>query len=121
MNGLDFVISISNNSTTVIDLPLELIVSSGTYDGVNKQIVLTLANGSTIDIPIGDLISDIYNQSEVDTLLLNKVDKETGKSLVSDTDIAKLANLKLSDLGEKNIRPINFFKCWLLYCFPKTK
>ena len=91
-----------NNSTTVIDLPLELIVSSGTYDGINKQIVLTLANGSTIDIPIGDLISDIYNQSEVDTLLLNKVDKETGKSLVSDTDIAKLGNLNIIDLGYKN-------------------
>lgn len=46
-----------------IDLPLESVVVSGTYDNVNKKIVLTLEGGSTIDIPVGDLVSGL--QSEI--------------------------------------------------------
>jgi hypothetical protein len=46
-----------------IDLPLESVVVSGTYDSVDKKIVLTLEGGSTIDIPVGDLVSGL--QSEI--------------------------------------------------------
>ena len=46
-----------------IDLPLESVVVSGTYDSINKKIVLTLEGGSTIDIPVGDLVSGL--QSEI--------------------------------------------------------
>lgn len=50
-------------STQNVDLPLESVVVSGSYDSVNKKIVLTLQSGSTIDIPVGDLISGL--QSEI--------------------------------------------------------
>jgi len=46
-----------------IDLPLESVVVSGSYDSTNKKIVLTLQNGNTIDVPVGDLISGL--QSEI--------------------------------------------------------
>lgn len=46
-----------------IDLPLESVVVSGSYDKTNKKIVLTLQSGSTVDIPVGDLIAGL--QSEI--------------------------------------------------------
>ena len=45
-----------------IDLPLESVVVSGTYDSINKKIVLTLESGSTIDIPVGSLINGLQSQ-----------------------------------------------------------
>ena len=45
-----------------IDLPLESVVVNGAYDSVNKKIVLTLQNGTTIDIPVGDLISGLQTE-----------------------------------------------------------
>ena len=107
-----------NNSITVIDLPLELIVSDGHYE--SGQIILTLANGDTIDIPIGDLISELYTKDEVDILLSNyftkaetnsalalKVDKVTSKGLSTNdfttTEKNKLSNLRIIDLGIKKL------------------
>lgn len=46
-------------SAQTIDLPLESVVVSGSYDSVNKALVLTLQNGNTISIPVGDLISGL--------------------------------------------------------------
>lgn len=46
-----------------IDLPLESVVVNGSYDSTNKKIVLTLQSGSTIDIPVGDLVAGL--QSEI--------------------------------------------------------
>ena len=48
-----------------IDLPLESVVVSGSYDNANKKIVLTLESGSTIDVPVGDLIIGL--QTEITT------------------------------------------------------
>lgn len=50
-------------STGTIDLPLETMVVGATYDNTNKKIVLTLKNGSTIDVPVADLVSGL--QSEI--------------------------------------------------------
>lgn len=48
-----------DDTTKTIDLPLELIVESGYYDEANNALVLVLANGSEIDIPVGDLLTDL--------------------------------------------------------------
>jgi hypothetical protein len=50
-------------SAQTIDLPLETVVVSGSYDSESKKIVLTLKDGSTIDIPVGDLIAGL--QAEI--------------------------------------------------------
>ena len=55
-----------------IDLPLESVVISGSYDSANKALILTLQSGSTITIPVGDLISGL--QSEITPT--NKLDAD---------------------------------------------
>lgn len=62
----------------VIDLPLESVVVNGSYDNTNKKIVLTLQNGSTIDIPVADLVAGL--QSEITST--NKL----ASDLVDDTN-----------------------------------
>lgn len=56
----------------VVDFPIESVVVNGSYDSTNKKIVLTLQNGNTIDIPVGDLISGL--QSEITSS--NKLDAD---------------------------------------------
>ena len=53
----------------VVDLPIESVVVNGVYDSVNKKIVLTLQNGTTIDIPVGDLISGLQTEITVSNKL----------------------------------------------------
>lgn len=65
-------------SAQTIDLPLESVVVDGEYDATNKKIVLTLQGGSTIDIPVGDLVAGL--QSEITSS--NKLDSD----LVDDTN-----------------------------------
>ena len=61
-----------------IDLPLESVVVNGSYDSTNKKIVLTLQSGSTIDIPVADLVAGL--QSEITST--NKL----ASDLVDDTN-----------------------------------
>lgn len=65
-------------SPQTVDLPLESVVVDGSYDSVNKKIILTLQNGSTIDVPVGDLVSGL--QTEITAQ--NKLDSD----LVDDTN-----------------------------------
>lgn len=45
-----------------IDFPLESVVVSGSYDSVNKKVILTLKDGSTIEFSIADLISGLQEE-----------------------------------------------------------
>lgn len=47
-----------------IDLPLESVVVGGEYDEVSKTLKLTLENGNTVDIPIGELISGLLSKPD---------------------------------------------------------
>lgn len=75
-------------STDSIDLPLESVVVSGSFDSVNKKIVLTLQNGNTIDIPVGDLVAGL--QTEITSS--NKIasdyvdDSNSGNKFVSTSE-----------------------------------
>lgn len=77
-------------STQTIDLPLETMVVSGSYDDATESIILVLKNGQTINIPVGDLVSGLvstsdlaselanyYTNTQTDNLLNNKADKST--------------------------------------------
>lgn len=61
-----------------IDLPLESVVVSGSYDSATKKVILTLKDGSTIDFSVADLISGL--QSEITST--NKLSAD----LVDDTN-----------------------------------
>lgn len=60
-----------------IDLPLETVVVSGSFDSTTKKIILTLENGNTIEVPVWDLVAGL--QSEITST--NKLDAD----LVDDT------------------------------------
>ena len=61
LNSTNYVITFTrrDNSTVTIDLPLESVVVSGAYE--DDKIILTLQNGSTIEIPLGDLIDGLMS------------------------------------------------------------
>ena len=76
-------LSLKNSAGTVlntqtVDLPLESVVVNGSYDSTNKKIILTLESGSTIEIPVGDLISGL--QSEITN------ENKLNSDLVDDTN-----------------------------------
>ena len=50
-------------TSQVVDFPVESVVVGGSYDNTNKKIILTLQNGKTIDVPVGDLVAGL--QSEI--------------------------------------------------------
>ena len=56
----------------VVDFPIESVVVSGSYDSTNKKIILTLQNGNTIDVPLGDLVAGL--QTEITST--NKLDAD---------------------------------------------
>lgn len=53
------------NESEPIDLPLESVVVGGRYDSATKKLVFTLQNGTTFDVPVGDLIAGL--QTEITT------------------------------------------------------
>jgi len=61
----------NNNIGTAqtIDLPLETMVVSGSYDADDKEIVLVLDNGQEIKIPVGDLINGLQTEITSDNML----------------------------------------------------
>lgn len=67
----------------------------------NKHLILTKDDGTDIDC--GVLPTSDYDDTELRGLIVDKVDKEAGKSLVDDTEIARLANVdNYDDTGVKN-------------------
>jgi hypothetical protein len=75
-------------STDNIDLPLESVVVGGRYDATNKKIVLTLENGNTVDIPVGDLIAglqtEITSQNKLSSDLID--DSNSGNKFVNTSE-----------------------------------
>lgn len=55
-----------------IDLPLESVVVSGSYDSANKKVVLTLKDGSTVEFSVADLVAGL--QTEITST--NKLDAD---------------------------------------------
>ena len=49
-------------SAQTIDLPLESVVVSGSYDSQTKEVVLTLQSGSTIRFSVADLVSGLQTE-----------------------------------------------------------
>ena len=95
INQSNYVVSLSLKdidgnviSSDNIDLPLESVVVGGSYDATNKKIVLTLENGNTVDIPVGDLIAglqtEITSQNKLASDLVD--DSNSGNKFVTTTE-----------------------------------
>lgn len=74
-----------------VDLPLETMVVSGSYDDATKKIILTLQNGQTIEVPVGDLISGL--QTEITN------DNKLPASLISGLDLDALDDVVIESLS----------------------
>jgi hypothetical protein len=77
-----------------IDLPLESVVVNGSYDSTNKKIVLTLQSGSTIDVPVGDLVAGL--QSEITSsnkLSADLISDGSTNKVYTATEQSKLAGI----------------------------
>ena len=63
-------------------------ISELSYDSVNKKIVLTLENGNTVDIPVGDLIAglqtEITSQNKLSSDLVD--DTNSGNKFVTTSE-----------------------------------
>lgn len=105
-----------DDTTKEIDLPLELLVESGYYDEVTNELVLVLANGSEIRIPVDDLLTDLdahnirfngsgtnylTDKTEVEGALkeLDKVIKEIDYINVQNQDTSEMQKLRLYVVG----------------------
>lgn len=58
-------------ATQQVDLPLESVVVSGSYDDTTKEVVLTLQNGSTVKFSVADLVDGLASQSALDNIVNN--------------------------------------------------
>lgn len=79
----------------VIDLPLESVVVNGSYDSTNKKIVLTLQNGSTIDIPVADLVAGLQSEITSSNKLASDLVDDTNQTnkFVTAAEKTKLAGI----------------------------
>lgn len=71
-----------------VDLPLESLIVSGSYDSATKSLVILLDNGDTITIPVGDLVdglqTEITYSNKLDADLID--DSTSTKKLVTGTE-----------------------------------
>lgn len=104
MNSInnDYVITISlvNEDGNVlnsesIDLPIETLVKNGRYDSETKTIILVLEDDTELEIPIGDLVSDlqtkITNSNKLNSDLVD--DTNSTNKFVSSAEKTKLAGI----------------------------
>ena len=73
-DGSGAIIATSNE----VDFPVETLVANAKYDAAEKKLVLTLKNGTTIDVSVADLISGLVNESDI---VNNLTSKDTNKPL----------------------------------------
>jgi len=87
-----------------IDLPLESVVVSGSYDSATKKVILTLQSWSTIEFSVADLVSwlqtEITSSNKLDADLVD--DSTSTNKFVTASDITKLWNLSWVNTGDQS-------------------
>lgn len=83
-------------NTQEIDLPIESVVVSGRYDNTTKSIILTLQNGSIINIPVGDLIGGLQSEITPSNMLDSDLVDDTNNvhKFVSQNEKDKLRDIE---------------------------
>ena len=103
VNTTNYVITLTtydrdNNilNTSQIDLPNESVVVNGRYDNATKSLILTLQNGNTITIPVGDLISGLQSEITQQNKLASDLVDDTNNvhKFVSQAQKDKLDNIE---------------------------
>ena len=83
-------------SSQTIDLPLESVVVSGSYDSQNKMVILTLQDGSTIAFSVADLVSGLQTEITSSNKLASDLVDDTNQThkFVTSSQITKLNGLQ---------------------------
>ena len=78
-----------------IDLPLETMVVSGSYDDNTKKIILTLKNGQTVEFSVADIISGLQTEITVNNKLSADLvnDSDTTNKFVTTAEKNKIAEI----------------------------
>lgn len=101
-----------------IDLPLESVVVSGSYDNTTKKVVLTLKDGSTVEFSVADLVSglqtEITSSNKLSADLVkdgttNKVFTATEKTKLSGIETGAEVNVQ-SDWNQSNSTADDYIK-----------
>lgn len=99
------------STSNEIDLPLESVVVGGSYDSVNKKVVLTLQNGTTIEFSVADLIyglqSEITAQNPLSSDLVD--DTNNAHKFVSANEKAQITTNQNDIAGIKNGENLDSF------------
>lgn len=86
--------------TKTVDLPLETMVVGADYDKTNKQITLTLQNGTKTSFSVADLVSGLASTSDLSNYLL-----KSGGNMSGDIVLANSVHLQGRDTSG-NIKSI---------------
>jgi|GEM_PF-6575902 len=73
-------------SAQTIDLPLESVVVSGSYDPTSKKVILALKDGSTVEFSVADLISGLQSEITGAATSITEDNLTASKALVSDSN-----------------------------------
>ena len=101
-----------------IDLPLESVVVSGSYDSNNKKVILTLKDGSTVEFSVADLLSGLQTEITSSNKLsadlvqngtINKVFTATEKTKLSGIETGAEVNVQ-SDWNQSNSTADDYIK-----------
>jgi len=79
------------NTSNAIDLPLESAIVNVSYDNTTKDLTFTLQNGTTLTVPLDDMISGLASQSDLDALELRVQTNENNIS-TNTSDISGLSS-----------------------------
>lgn len=87
-------------STASVDFPIESAIVNATYNNSTKEITFTLQNGNTLVVPIGDIISGLASQSDLQ-VLANRV-STIESDYLKESDKTELQQ-SIADLAERKI------------------
>ena len=86
--------------TQTIDLPIESVVVSGSYDDTTESIVLVLQSGQTISIPVGDLVSGLVSTSDLSTALADYYTKTQIDNFKFVRNLGELSNITVKQFAD---------------------
>lgn len=91
-------------SEQTVDLPLESVVVGGSYDSATKSLILTLDNGDTVTIPVGDLVSGLQTEiTAQNPLSADLVADGTNNKVFTAADDTKLSGIEAG--AQVNVKP----------------
>mgnify|MGYP007101830040 CR=1 FL=1 len=96
-------------TTQTIDLPLESVVVSGSYDDSTKSVVLTLQNGNTVTFSVADLVSGLQSEISSSNMLSADLvdDTNTTHKFVTSSEKTTWNNKQAALVSGTNIKTIN--------------